>query len=283
MIGSDYATISDARYLAPAYQAAAGLQPAPRPDAVDASNEERIKAGASDEVFLFRKPRERPEIPIEAGPTTDDQTPDDQAAARGEAAGARVDRELSEEERQQVEELKKRDEEVRRHEEAHFRTGGRYASSPQYEYQTGPDGKRYAVGGSVDIDTSAIPDDPRATLEKARIIKRAALAPEEPSNQDRKVAREAEQMAAEAMREMATAPVAPEATPRQAETGTTSEAAAVETVEPAAQLDIEIGATQRSLIQYKTSRLQHFYVPVASRLNEDTQRIPLLRLFDRYA
>ncbi len=278
MIGSDYATISDAMYLAPALQAAAGLQSASRPEAVDASHEERIKAGASDEVFLFRKPRERPEIAIEAGESSGEQD-----AARGEAAGAGIDRELTEEERRQVEELKKRDEEVRRHEEAHFRTGGRYASSPQYEYQTGPDGRRYAVGGSVDIDTSAIPDDPRATLEKARIIKRAALAPEEPSNQDRKVAREAEQMAAEAMREMASTPVAPEAAPREAGTGTTSETSSAAAAEPASRLDMEVGSAQESLIRYKTSRLQHFYVPVASRLNEDTERIPLFRLFDRYA
>ncbi|MDZ4700123.1 MAG: putative metalloprotease CJM1_0395 family protein [Rhodothermales bacterium] len=283
MIGSDYATITDARYLAPALQAAAGGQPAPRPEAVDASNEERIHAGASDEVVLFRKPRERPEIPIEAG-----QTADEHNAAQGEATGAGIDRELTVEERQQVDDLKKRDEEVRRHEEAHFRAGGRYASSPHYEYQTGPDGKRYAVGGSVDIDTSAVPDNPRATLEKARIIKRAALAPEEPSNQDRKVAREADQMATEAMRAVAAAPsaapaAAPDAAPHRADRATTSEAAPAETTEPASRLDIEVGATQQSLIRYKTSRLQYFHVPVSSRLNEDTQRIPLLRLFDRYA
>ena len=109
---------------------------------------------------------------------------------------------LTDEERREVEELKKRDAEVKRHEQAHFRAGGQYASPPKYEYTTGPDGQRYAVGGSVEIDTSAVPGDPEATLQKARIIKRAALAPEEPSAQDRRVAREADNMATDAQREM---------------------------------------------------------------------------------
>ena len=106
------------------------------------------------------------------------------------------------EEKKEIEELEDRDAEVKRHERAHFQAAGKYANPPKYEYQTGPDGKRYAVGGSVDIDMSEIPDDPQATLEKARVIKRAALAPEEPSAQDRKVAREADQMATHAQRQI---------------------------------------------------------------------------------
>ena len=108
----------------------------------------------------------------------------------------------SPEEEKEIEELEERDAEVKRHEQAHFQAGGKYASTPKYEYQTGPDGKRYAVGGSVDIDMSEVPGDPQATLDKARVIKRAALAPEDPSVQDRKVAREADQMAARAQREL---------------------------------------------------------------------------------
>ena len=109
---------------------------------------------------------------------------------------------ITPEEEKEIEELEDRDAEVKRHEQAHFQAGGKYASAPKYEYQTGPDGKRYAVGGSVDIDLSEIPGDPQATLEKARVIKRAALAPEDPSVQDRKVAREADQMAARAQRQL---------------------------------------------------------------------------------
>lgn len=110
--------------------------------------------------------------------------------------------EYTEEEEEEIEKLKERDREVRRHEQAHFQAAGNYASPPKYEYQTGPDGKRYAVGGSVQIDLSEITNDPEATLSKARVIKRAALAPEEPSAQDRKVAREADQMAAQAQKDI---------------------------------------------------------------------------------
>ncbi len=108
--------------------------------------------------------------------------------------------EYTEEEREEIEELEERDREVRRHEQAHFQSAGKYANPPKYEFQTGPDGKRYAVGGSVEIDMSEVSGDPQATLEKARAIKRAALAPEDPSAQDRKVARQADKMAAEAQR-----------------------------------------------------------------------------------
>lgn len=108
----------------------------------------------------------------------------------------------TEAEEEAIEALEARDAEVKRHEQAHYQAAGRYGSPPNYEYQTGPDGKRYAVGGSVDIDTSEIPNDPQATLEKARVIKRAALAPEEPSAQDRTVAREADQMAARARQQI---------------------------------------------------------------------------------
>jgi hypothetical protein len=43
----------------------------------------------------------------------------------------------------------------------------------------------------VSIDVSPIPGDPEATIAKARIVRRAALAPAEPSAQDRSVAAEA--------------------------------------------------------------------------------------------
>ncbi len=100
--------------------------------------------------------------------------------------------ELTEEERQQVEELKKRDAEVRRHEQAHKAAAGQYArGGPTYSYQTGPDGRQYAVGGEVKIDTSEVSGDPEATIRKMRQVQRAANAPAEPSSQDRQVAAQA--------------------------------------------------------------------------------------------
>ena len=110
--------------------------------------------------------------------------------------------ELTKEEKQVVEEMKARDAEVRAHEQAHVAAAGGLAGSPTYEYQNGPDGKRYAVGGHVHIDTSP-GNTPEETLMKAEKIKAAALAPSEPSPQDRSVASQATQMASEARMDIA--------------------------------------------------------------------------------
>ena len=107
--------------------------------------------------------------------------------------------ELTEAEKQIVNELKARDREVRAHEQAHAATAGSLAKGgPSYEYQKGPDGQLYAIGGHVSIDVSVVPGDPQATLDKAERIQRAALAPAQPSAQDRAVAAHASSMAAEA-------------------------------------------------------------------------------------
>ena len=100
---------------------------------------------------------------------------------------------LTEEERRQVNDLKKRDAEVKAHEQAHIAAGGAYVSGgASYEYQQGPDHQNYAVGGEVSIDTSA-ENTPEATIRKMQIVKRAALAPQKPSGQDRSVAAQAAQ------------------------------------------------------------------------------------------
>ena len=111
--------------------------------------------------------------------------------------------ELTPEEQKQVKELKRRDREVRQHEQAHKAAAGQFAQGgPSFEYEIGPDGRRYAVGGSVAIDTSKVQNDPEATIRKAQQVKRAALAPKDPSSQDRKVAAEASRLEAEARKEL---------------------------------------------------------------------------------
>ena len=107
------------------------------------------------------------------------------------------------EEQKQVRKLSERDREVRAHEQAHASTGGQYTGSPNFQYQRGPNGVNYAVGGHVSIDASAVEGNPRATLQKAQVIRRAALAPAEPSAQDRSVAARASQMALKAQAELA--------------------------------------------------------------------------------
>lgn len=110
--------------------------------------------------------------------------------------------ELSDKEQAELDELKKRDQEVKTHEKAHQSAGGQYASAPVYEYKKGPDGKDYAVGGHVNIDTSE-ESDPDKTIQKMRIVIKAAKAPAEPSGQDMKVAAEAQQTLNEAQMEKA--------------------------------------------------------------------------------
>ncbi|WP_052700439.1 putative metalloprotease CJM1_0395 family protein [Methylocucumis oryzae] len=76
-------------------------------------------------------------------------------------------------------------------------------SGASFTYQLGPDGVSYAIGGEVNIDTSEVAGNPEATLRKAQIIKSAALAPAEPSNQDFQVAAAATAMAIKAISEIA--------------------------------------------------------------------------------
>ncbi|MBK1692989.1 hypothetical protein CKO33_12570 [Ectothiorhodospira mobilis] len=98
--------------------------------------------------------------------------------------------------------LRQRDREVRTHEQAHMAAGGGLVNGgATYSYQQGPDGRRYAVGGEVSIDTSR-PADPEEAIRKARQIARAALAPAEPSGQDYRVAARARLMEAEARRDL---------------------------------------------------------------------------------
>ncbi|MGE6794153.1 putative metalloprotease CJM1_0395 family protein [Pseudomonas guineae] len=103
----------------------------------------------------------------------------------------------------EIAELVSRDLEVRSHEQAHAAIGGQYAGAPTYTYARGPDGKRYAVGGEVGIDTGPVANDPEATLSKMEVVIRAALAPAEPSAQDRQVAAQALGQMAEARVQLA--------------------------------------------------------------------------------
>jgi hypothetical protein len=104
---------------------------------------------------------------------------------------------LTDEQERVVQKLKQREAEVRAHEQAHQMAGGGLAGSPSYTTTQGPDGRRYITGGEVSIDVSA-EDRPDATIRKMDQVKRAALAPTDPSSQDRAVAAQAEAIKAQA-------------------------------------------------------------------------------------
>ncbi|MAF66431.1 MAG: hypothetical protein CMJ84_12335 [Planctomycetes bacterium] len=100
--------------------------------------------------------------------------------------------ELTRQQELEVRELRRRDAEVRAHETAHQSAAGRHSrGGPKFEYEHGPDGHRYAVSGEVSIDNSPVSGDPDATIQKMQQVRRAALAPANPSAQDRKVAAQA--------------------------------------------------------------------------------------------
>ena len=119
-------------------------------------------------------------------------------ASTKQSATSLAAQELSTEQKQEVAKLKKRDQEVKAHEKAHASAGaGIVQGGATYQYQRGPDGKMYAVGGEVKIDTT--PErDPVDTIRKMQQVKKAALAPSQPSAQDRSVAAQASQIEAEA-------------------------------------------------------------------------------------
>jgi hypothetical protein len=129
-----------------------------------------------------------------------DAGPVKQAGAASD--GAATQGGLSDSERQVVVQLKARDAEVRAHEQAHQSVGGQYAGSASYTYQSGPDGRQYAIGGEVPINVAPVQGDPQATIDKMQVVKAAALAPAEPSSADRQIAALADAQRAQAMADL---------------------------------------------------------------------------------
>lgn len=172
------------------------------------SESDRVKTpGQSQQPVTYEKPTPANNQSINSQEGNEKDNAEDQSTGKESAEDHQQEQHAQQQEqaeKQQINELKQRDLEVRAHEQAHASAGGQYASSPQYEYDKGPDGRSYAVGGEVSIDVSKAAT-PEETIRKAQQVKAAALAPAEPSPQDLRVANEAVQMAAEARREISQA------------------------------------------------------------------------------
>ena len=82
------------------------------------------------------------------------------------------------------------DTQIRTHEQTHSATSN-IVSTPQYDYQTGPDGKLYATGGEVRVDTS-IPKDEKAAQAKLDEIEDTSSAPNNLSSADAQISRQAQ-------------------------------------------------------------------------------------------
>lgn len=85
-----------------------------------------------------------------------------------------------------LEKFKQTDAKVRTHEQIHASIG--HTTAPiSYNYQKGPDGQMYAVGGSVRLDTS-IPKEPKAAAFKLDQILKAANGVSDSSGADNTIA-----------------------------------------------------------------------------------------------
>ena len=132
-----------------------------------------------------------------------ERNPEGRSGQDSAGQSGRDDSQQESTEQRKLAELKKRDAEVRAHEQAHASVGGDLAAAPSYEFELGPDGKQYAVGGEVNIDLAMVPGDPQATIVKMQKVRAAALAPADPSSADRSVASEATKRILQAQTELA--------------------------------------------------------------------------------
>lgn len=107
------------------------------------------------------------------------------------SSASRLHAELSPTEKAAVTRLQQRDQQVRQEEKAHAAVAGDLAGPINYVYQLGPDGRQYAVGGSVGVRTSVTSGDPAEAQRQAGRIAAAANAATNPSAQDYAVARQA--------------------------------------------------------------------------------------------
>lgn len=130
--------------------------------------------------------------------TREDANVRDDAKARDEGSSLQ----LSPEEKDQVRALQSRDAQVRGHENAHAGAGGALAGSPSYTFETGPDGRQYAVGGEVPISIQS-GSTPEESLRNAAQVRSAALAPADPSSADLGVAAAASSLERQARAELA--------------------------------------------------------------------------------
>lgn len=129
------------------------------------------------------------------------QDEDPRAAPSGEGKSVAGDK-LTAEQRAELVQLRQRDAEVRAHEAAHAAAAGSMGGGASFEYTTGPDGRSYAIGGEVSVRISS-GNTPEEAIRNAAQVRAAALAPAEPSAQDRAVASEAAAMEAAARAEIA--------------------------------------------------------------------------------
>jgi len=141
--------------------------------------------------------------PVQAADETSEPTANDRSRQRSSQLQTGQSQMTAAEQRQ-LAELRARDRAVRAHEQAHLAAAGNLATGgANYTYQKGPDDRQYAVGGEVNLRTGEVNGDPEATIRNAQRVRRAALAPVNPSATDRAVAARASTTELQARAELA--------------------------------------------------------------------------------
>lgn len=178
-----------------------------------------------------------------------------------------------------IRELAQRDREVRQHELAHKSAAGSAAGAISFDYQRGPDGRLYAVGGEVEIRLSSSSSDPAEMQRYAEQILRAALAPAEPSGQDRQVAAQARAMIAEAQA------LAAQESDAQADEGSEddsqqADATSTQTTNTDSQIEREDFVDSRARTAESLAEFQQSMDEVGERIAEVNQRLVELGVFE---
>lgn len=167
------------------------------------------QTAAVSAITAYQQGKNNPVAATDASSSDDQKTGDridlsetGKQLSRSGSDGNSSTQQLSQQELDKLRTLKLRDTEVRMHEQAHISAAGSYAKGgPSFTYQKGPDGNSYAIGGEVGIDLSST-KDPAETIQKMQTIKRAALAPANPSPADRQIAAQASVKEAQARQDL---------------------------------------------------------------------------------
>lgn len=120
------------------------------------------------------------------------------------AAVGGTDQEQDAQVQAEVARLKSIEAKVKAHEAAHKSAGGTLTGPVSYTYTRGPDGRSYVTGGEVPIEISP-GRTPQETISRMQQVIQAALAPADPSPQDRAVAAQAATQQQKARQEAAAA------------------------------------------------------------------------------
>ncbi len=189
----------------PLMQAVAEGQSHHSPDALQANAETDGEHGMdADRDGAEGRPYDRPAVMLNLYASTEQRDgvyTRDQIIRKFNDPEYNGDNGLSEKDEEMIVRLEERDREVRQHEQTHAAALGPYGGRIQYSYQQGPDGKMYAVGGSIEVYVGNGPT-PEATLTRARQTRQAAMAASDPSSADSSVAMEAATLEQKALRQL---------------------------------------------------------------------------------